>query len=391
MHLVSINNLQPGDILGRSVYNERSKLQLATGFEFTEPIIKKLKDFGFNYVYIKDGVIDDLEVDESINDTLRHEISKTVNVSFDEIKNNRILHDLDPVKLKRRLDEDRKLKSLVDLGVYRKHANDLLEDVIYSNIQLFSSLPIQTSDDAHERQHAVDVALLCIMMGQVLELPYDDTVSLATSGLLHDIGKSVLYSAKKTRPLREQVMMLQEHPTYSMLILKGSDSTSFREQLAVQHHHEQLDGKGYPLGLREDNLHPSRTVTRKGRQIFRHATILAVANQYHNLICGLVDGRLHTPEQGVAKIIRDATVVWNSYAARALAKVVQLYPVGSRVKIIRSEISEYDGCHGVVVENNPDDPMKPKVVVTHDSNGEQTEPNSLDCAEDGLAKLELVT
>ena len=76
------------------------------------------------------------------------------------------------------------------------------------------------------------------------------------AALLHDIGKigipdAILQKAGKlTEPERE---LMQKHSEYGWAVLRlfpGFDRVS----LLVLHHHERLDGKGYPAGLKEDEI-----------------------------------------------------------------------------------------------------------------------------------------
>ncbi len=390
MHLISIHNLSEKDVLGRSIYTENRELLLAAGYKMTRSMIRKLKDRGYNYVYVLDGVADDIVPEEVITRTLRQAVSITIEDAYANIRANKYLRSLDPEVMKERLEEDPKLKSLIELSPFRKQAVDLLEEILGNNVKLFSSLPVRPGN-AEIFQHAVDTALICILMGLSLEFKWDDIRSLSTGALLHDIGKTVLgLNVSDESSEREREIMIREHPTYSMLIVKGSDPATFREQLTVHQHHEQLDGKGYPIGLRSDDVSLAKHQDRKKSNIFRHALILGVANRYDNLVSGAFDGQLHTPEQALLKIVGEAGVVWNSSAVKALAKVVQLFPVGTRIRILKARNQEFQGSYGVVVQVNPDDPSKPIIIITHNSMQQKTFPKQFNCAADKSVKLELV-
>ncbi len=393
MHLVSVGKLQVGDVLGRSLYNESRELLLAAGYKLSADMIRRLEDRGFNYVYILDGVADDITPEEVISDTLRQSVTKSVEDAWGDIRKNPALRGLNPENLAKRLDNDPKLRNMLSMSSFRRQASDLLDDVIGNNIQVFSSLPLRTDDD-HHVQHAVDVALLSILMGQELALHWDDLRSLATASLLHDVGKTILISKeeKVSRALlREREVMMREHPTYSMLIVRGSDPASFKEQLAVHEHHEQLDGKGYPMGLTgEDAPLVKRSGAGGSRKIFRLSMVLAVANRYDNLVSGVFDGTMYTPEDALKRLVSEAGLMWNSYAVKALGQVVQLYPVGTMVRFTRFREMEYVGSYGVVVQNNPEDQTKPVVVLTHNTMNQKINPKKINTIVDPNCRIELV-
>ncbi len=393
MHLVSVGKLEIGDVLGRSLYNESRELLLAAGYKLTADMVKRLDQRGFNYVYIMDGVADDISPEEVISDTLRVSVKKSVEDAWGDIRSNPALRGLEPTNIEERLDNDPKLKNLLQMSAFRKQAADLLDEVIGNNVQVFSSLPIRSEDD-HHVQHAIDVALISILMGQELAMHWDDLRSLATSALLHDVGKTVLLSKKdkvSRALLREREVMMREHPTYSMLIMRGSDPASFKEQLAVHEHHEQLDGKGYPMGLTgEDVPLLKRSGTGGSRKIFRLSMVLAVANRYDNLVSGAYDDINYTPEEALKRLVSESGVMWNSYAVKALGQVIQLYPVGTMVRLTRYKDMEHVGYFGVVVQANPEDQTKPIIVLTHNAMNQKINPRKINTAADRNCRLELV-
>jgi HD-GYP domain-containing protein (c-di-GMP phosphodiesterase class II) len=393
MHLVSVDHVQPGAILGRSLYNERMDLMLATGYKLTRDILISLKNKGFTYIYVMDQVADDIIPEEVINTTLRQAATKSVGDAFNTVRSSPVFKSIRPNELAKRLDSDPKLSGLLNLNSMRTVAVNLIEEVIANNVKMFSELPIR-SDDGYEMQHAIDVSLLSLLVGQQLGMVMNDLRSLVTASLLHDIGKSVIDSYLKS--LKEHTAadieaIEQEHPTYSMLLIKGSDSSSFKEQFTAQQHHELLNGEGYPSGLTADDVPPlKKTTAEDGKQIFRFAQILAVTNRYDNLVSGVIDGTIMSPEKALESLVLEAGDKWNSFVVRALVQVVQLYPIGTRVRVVQTDTPDIAGYYGVVIENVPEYPSKPVVILTHNSLQQQITPMKFDFKLDRRIKLELV-
>ena len=393
MHLVSVDNVVSGAILGRSLYNERMDLMLATGYKLTDQILHLLQEKGFTYIYVMDQVADDIIPEEVINTTLRQAATKRVGDAFEQVRQNPIFKTIKPSELKKHLDEDPKLKNLLNMSQFRTLAVNIIEEIFAKNIRMFSELPLR-SDDGYEVQHAIDTAVLCLLIGQHLGMLAPELRSLVTAALLHDVGKSVIekyLASMKDHTEADAEAIHKEHPTYSMLLVKGSDESSFKEQVTVQQHHEQLDGKGYPGGLKADDLPPMKKASaEEGRQIFRHAQILAVANRYDNLVSGAFDGIMRSPDKALELMVLEAGEIWNSHAVRSLVAVVQLFPIGTRVRVMQTDTPDIAGYYGVVIANNEDYPSKPIVILTHNSVQQQVQPMKFDFKLDHRIKLELV-
>jgi hypothetical protein len=123
--------------------------------------------------------------------------------------------------------------------------------------------------DAYTRGHSERVALFSKRIAE--ELGYDDNAAekLYLSGLLHDVGKigvsdAVLRKPDKLTP--EEFAEIKRHPDEGWAILRDLEPMRYILP-AVLHHHEQVNGTGYPDGL-------------KGSEIPLDARIMAVADAY---------------------------------------------------------------------------------------------------------------
>jgi putative two-component system response regulator len=89
-----------------------------------------------------------------------------------------------------------------------------------------------------------------------LGLPRDQRIALRRAGVVHDIGKIGVpeHVLLKKGPLTpEEWVIMKEHPAVGERIC--SPLKSFRLVLPIiRHHHEKLDGSGYPDGLRGDEI-----------------------------------------------------------------------------------------------------------------------------------------
>src|SRR5262249_37023512 len=110
--------------------------------------------------------------------------------------------------------------------------------------------------DPYTRGHSERVALVARRIGQELKLPDEDLHDIYVSGLLHDVGKIGVDDRilRKIDKLTEgEFRQIQQHPTIGYSILSGLKSLR-RILPGVRNHHEMVNGKGYPDGLKGDEI-----------------------------------------------------------------------------------------------------------------------------------------
>ncbi len=108
------------------------------------------------------------------------------------------------------------------------------------------------------QRHSLNVAFLNGMQAMWLDMRPDRVKRFILAGLLHDIGKTVMLNN-----------MARMHPVHSERLLKGQFDDEVRS--AVRHHHERLDGKGYPDGI-------------AGKEIGLCARVTAVSDVYDTMV-----------------------------------------------------------------------------------------------------------
>ncbi|MHB9942213.1 diguanylate cyclase [Clostridium sporogenes] len=120
-----------------------------------------------------------------------------------------------------------------------------------------------------EEEHSHRVSMLCQDMGHALGLTESDTEELKTIGLLHDIGKIAIEENilnKREELTEDEWQEIKRHPEIGYRILNTvNDMLEIAEY--VLYHHERWDGKGYPKGL-------------KGEEIPLQSRIITIADAY---------------------------------------------------------------------------------------------------------------
>ena len=120
----------------------------------------------------------------------------------------------------------------------------------FDPVTIFSCINFPRPMDEGLQRHSLNVALLNGMQAEWLGLSSNDVNTLVLAGLLHDIGKTMVPEEILNAPRRltdEEVAVMRNHPVYSAELLRGKFDDNVR--LAARHHHEKLNGAGYPDGL----------------------------------------------------------------------------------------------------------------------------------------------
>jgi putative nucleotidyltransferase with HDIG domain len=106
-------------------------------------------------------------------------------------------------------------------------------------------------------QHCLLVTGLATDFGRSLGMARGDVQRLYTVAMFHDVGKSRVPLKILDKPGRldpQERAIIETHPLAGFEILSGNPDLSMETLDAVQHHHEYLDGSGYPHGLMDGSI-----------------------------------------------------------------------------------------------------------------------------------------
>jgi putative two-component system response regulator len=121
---------------------------------------------------------------------------------------------------------------------------------------LFSLARSIEGKDPYTHGHCERLAEYSARLGEHLQLPEEQLIALRRAGVVHDVGKVAVPDAILLKPGRltaEEWTLIKEHPVVGERIC--APLKSFRLVLSIiRHHHEKLDGSGYPDGLRGDAI-----------------------------------------------------------------------------------------------------------------------------------------
>ena len=149
----------------------------------------------------------------------------------------------------------------LNLAESRKHVVDVMSATVTAMV---TAIGVR---DPHTAEHGHRVAAIAVAIGREIGWDENRLHGMRLAALVHDIGNIAIPSetlTKSTRLSPAEYMLVKEHPETGYQILKDIPFASPVAAI-VRQHHERLDGSGYPLGIKED-------------QILLEARVLAVAD-----------------------------------------------------------------------------------------------------------------
>jgi len=127
-------------------------------------------------------------------------------------------------------------------------------DLLFDTLRLLASA--SDSKDVHTRGHSERVTRFSIEIAQIMGLPEDEIERIGIGALVHDIGKITIDSNILTKPT---LLTDSEYEIMKTHTIRGYELLEQIPRLqsikpATRFHHERLDGKGYPYGLKGDEI-----------------------------------------------------------------------------------------------------------------------------------------
>jgi len=314
MRYVSIENVTEGMYLAKPIYNSQGSILLGKNFQLTNIYLKKLKELGFVGLYIEDEISKDVFIEDVVSDQLRMDTVTKLERIVEDTGN---FEELTPF-----------LSGIIDNIIENK-------DVLLQINKLFSY-------HNYTYIHCVNVGILSICMGVRLDYNREKLLKLGMAGILHDIGKNQIPLEILDKPgklTEEEFDLIKMHPVYGYTMLKGSIELSSITKIGILQHHERCDGSGYPKGLRNE-------------EISDFGKIIAIADTYDALTSDRSYRPAYTPWEAYEYLIGDGGVHYDFGMLTIFSKCIAVFPVGTCVELS-------DGTKAIVLENNPDNPLRP--------------------------------
>jgi HD-GYP domain-containing protein (c-di-GMP phosphodiesterase class II) len=315
--------------------------------------LRKVQAAGWTQITIDTSRGKDLEGDSAMvhaspTDPPATELERNTNtaaVSYqDELLTAKGIHE-HASEVIREFMHDARAGQLGAVGSVEALADDMVHSILRNSSALVSLTSLKRRDD-YTFMHCVSVGIFMIGLGRQLGLDTANLRILGAAGLLHDVGKAYIPLEVLNKPgslSSAECEIMRAHPRlgYDSLIEAGYTVEPVLD--AVLHHHERLDGSGYPEAF-------------SGNEISLITRIASVADVYDAVTSQRVYHSALAPSVALRMIRKRAGIDFDSTVAQALIKVVGIYPIGSLVRLS-------SGYLAVVSEQNALNTAKPKVLA----------------------------
>ncbi len=205
-------------------------------------------------------------------------------------------------------------------------AAPLVEEISQSitrNPEAFLNLARLKTKDDYTYMHSVAVCALMIALGKQLGLTGADLKEVGLAGLLHDVGKMMIPDDILNKPGKltdEEFEIIKGHPLKGWELLHGSPDITATALDVCLHHHERVDGKGYPHKLSGDKL---TFFARMG----------AVCDVYDALTSNRCYKNGWEPADTIRKMAEWKDGHFDERVFQAFVKTIGIYPSGTLVRL----------------------------------------------------------
>lgn len=195
-------------------------------------------------------------------------------------------------------------------------------DAVLAGIQVSQHLP-------YELTHPLHCGILCELIGKALALPLMQRLGLVCGAISHDVGIIRLQPTLDEQPSSlsdQQWQQIRQHPVAGEQRLRraGVDDPTWLD--AVLHHHERLDGSGYPYGLRAEQLSDA-------------ARLMAIADIYTAMIRPRAHRDAHLARDVLRELYQDEGRTLDIRLVRLFIRHIGVFPPGAIVRLANGEIA----------------------------------------------------
>lgn len=327
----NLKDVKENDILAKEILSSDYQVILAAGIVIRKEYIERLKELGISEVYVKEKEIYSSEEIVILRTEVKQSVSGTVKNILERhtYRNNKELTELSSAAddiISTILEEDKMVEKIFDI---KERSSDIYE-------------------------HSISICALSILTALKLGVEINVIHDIGVGCLLHDIGlryMTIDYNNQDVQKLSpNEIVEYKKHPAYGFSSLKSEAWISDISKSIILHHHERLDGSGFPLRVKD---------------IPYECQIVNVCDIFDEMICGIGCKRVKVYE-AIEYLKSFKKVKFDGKIVDVFLSFTAVYPVGTYVLTNEGEVA-------VVVSQNKDFQNRPVIRILQDKDGNDVE------------------
>jgi HD-GYP domain-containing protein (c-di-GMP phosphodiesterase class II) len=326
-----------------------------------EEIIQKAIDYGIRELYIdtdKGHEVVDAPTEEEVNRQLQTDIDSIAGQekADQEIKNSA------PISIKEEMAKATEIKKEAKKAIHNIMEDirfgkqirtetiasviDKMVDSVFRNQDALISLGRIKEKDEYTYMHSVGVCILMISFGKYLGFDVPLLREVGMGAMLHDVGKMIVPQnilSKEEQLTEDEIAMMRKHVEYSRMLLQQTEGMSDTAITLASQHHERVDGTGYPLGLKDED-------------IAYYAKAAAIVDVYDAMTSARCYQDKYQPTEVLRKLYEWSSHHYDRGLVQKLIRCIGIYPIGTLVRL-------ESGLIGIIMKHGEKSLLQPVVRI----------------------------
>ncbi len=260
--------------------------------------------------------------------------------------------------------QDVRLGKNIESERVKRVVNNMIDSIFHNQAAMISLTRIKDYDE-YTFVHSINVCILCLTLGRHLNFSREELEQMGIGALLHDVGKMRIPPDILNKPgklTEKEFSEIKKHPLYTLELLEKAIGIPEASKYVALQHHERYNGRGYPYGL-------------KGDEIGRFGQIAAIIDVYDAITTDRVYKKAIPLHEGIRMIYQGIKEDFNQNLVERFIQCVGIYPTGTPVLLDSEEI-------GIVCAVNKETLLRPNVLLIYrDSKARYPQPFVVDLME----------
>lgn len=329
MRKIAVKAIKGDEVLAQDIISEYDTLLMSAGVVLKKEYVHRLEEMGIQYIYVEDEFAQGIDKSDITEIKIKEQCQKEVQETLDKFF----------------------YCGSSELEVMKEVAQEIIVDLLEEPDIMFNVSGVrQKAESAYS--HSINVAALAVFLALRMKIDKKRVREIAVGALLHDIGYTYVQTEIKDKKYTDfsekEKKEIQMHVIYGYSAIEKQNWISNTAKDIILHHHEHVDGTGYPMHI-------------DGAKMHLGAKIVAVCDAFDNFVYGTFSDSMKVHE-AIEYIVSHSGTEFDSKVVKIFNTSIAAYPTGTTVLTSEDEI-------GIVIRQNKEQPTRPVLRMLKDKSG----------------------